>query len=173
MKNVRKTNGLEFYTLDGLEYRGFYYIDSTTNVAYVYNEQSNVNQILVPRHTFNTETVRLRNKVKGGNMSPKPFVPTISDYDYTVGFIKRYFIQKRSSPLSTIMEIDQNQFSKVKPNNSKNFISSKVYKTVSIEWYISGNRNYVSNFNIRQIEQSESEFSGLKNYLRNPLEFYR
>ena len=143
MKNVRKTNGLEFYTLDGLEYRGFYYIDSTTNVAYVYNEQSNVNQILVPRHTFNTETVRLRNKVKGGNMSPKPFVPTISDYDYTVGFIKRYFIQKRSSPLNTIMEINQQQYSKVRGNTSKSFISSNLYRAVSIEWRIAGNRERI------------------------------
>jgi hypothetical protein len=173
MKNIKKTNGLEFYTLDGLEYRGFYYVDSSTNVAYIYNKESNTNQILVPRHTFNTETVRLRNKIKGGSMSPKPYIPIISEYDYSVGMIPRYFIQKRSSPLSTIMEIDQSQYAKVKASSSKNSISSKIYRQVSIEWVISGNKDYVFNINTRNIEQSEINFNGLKNYLKNPLEFYR
>lgn len=173
MKNIKKTDGLEFYTLDGLEYRGFYYVDSKTNVAYVYNKDTNTNQILVPRHTFNTETVRLRSKVKGGSMSPKPYIPIISEYDYSVGVISRYFIQKRSSPLNTIMEIDQQQYSKVRRNTSKSFINSNLYRAVSIEWRVAGNRNYVFNTNMRKIEESESEFNGLKNYLKNPLEFYR
>ena len=173
MKNIKKTDGLEFYTLDGLEYRGFYYVDSKTNVAYVYNKDTNANQILVPRHTFNTETVRLRNKVKGGNMSPKPYTPIISEYDYSVGAINRYFVQKRSSPLNTIMEIDQVQYSKVKANTSKSYISSKLYRSIAIEWRIAGNRDYVFNSNMRKIEESELDFKGLKNYLKNPLEFYR
>lgn len=173
MKQIKKTEGSEFYTLDGIEFKGFYYVDTKTNIAYVYDEFSKTTKILVPKHTFDTETVRLRTNIKGGMSSPVSYKPTLSDYSYSVGEISRYFVQKRNSPMNTITEIDYDQFIRIKNKNSKNYIDSKIYNSIDILWRISGNKDYVSFFNTKQIEDAEKTFKGLKNFLKNVLEFYR
>jgi hypothetical protein len=173
MEDIRHTQGLEYYTLQGLEYVGSYYINANNNIAYVYDPVSRNNKILVPRHTFNTETVRLRNSVKGGSAAPIPIKRQLKDYDYTVGVIVRYFVQKNNSPQNTIVEIDESQFNTINSNSSKTNIDPNLYSYVSISWRISGNIEYVRNFNIRQIKDSESIFIGLDKFLKNILEFYR
>lgn len=173
MRDIRYTKGLEFYTLDGLEYKGYYYIDSKNNVAHTYTKGVKYGKVLVPRHTFNTETARLRSKVKGGSMSPIPILPSPTDYDYTNKAIIRYFVQKKNSPLNTIIEIDETQYNKVRLAESNSFINSNIYNSLSIEWRIAGNEDYVYNSNKKIVEESESSFKGIKNFIKNYLQFYK
>lgn len=173
MKEVKKTEGSEYYTLEGREYKGYYYINSRNNIAYVYDDLNKSTKILVPKHTFNTETVRLRSNHKGGMAAPAHYTPELADYFYSIGNIKRYFIQKRNSPENTIMEIDFTQYSKISSTYSSDAIDSKIYKGGYLLWTISGNQDYVRMQNEKQIEELEKELKGIKKYLKNPLQFYR
>jgi len=173
MKEVRNTKGLEYYTLDGLEYIGDYYINAENNIAYVYDENKVNTKILIPRHTFNTETVRIRNTIKGGYEAPVPVRIKPTDLDYTVGFITRYFVQKRNSPMNTIVEIDSEQYINIKSNSKKSGIDSNIYNSVKFQWMISGNSKYVQNYNTRQLKDNSKNFKGLDIIIKNTLEFYR
>lgn len=173
MKEIRHTKGLEYYTMDGLEYVGEYYINPQNNIAYVHDENRVNTKILIPRHTFNTETIRLRTKTKGGYEAPIPIKINLTDLDYTTGVISRYLTQKRNSPLNTIVEIDYEQFNNIKSNANKSGIDSNIYNSISISWMIAGNSKYVQNFNLRQIRDNLKYFKGLDIFLKNSLEFYK
>jgi hypothetical protein len=82
-------------------------------------------------------------------------------------------VQKRNSPLNTIVEIDSEQFSNIKSNSKKSGIDLNIYNSVSFQWMISGNSRYVQNFNLRQIRDNLKDFKGLDNFLKNSLEFYK
>jgi hypothetical protein len=173
MKQVKKTEGSEYYTLEGIEYKGYYYINTKNNIAYVYDELNKATKILVPKHTYDTETVRLRSKVKGGTSTPVLYRPEISNYTYTVGKIKRYFVQKRNSPENTIIEIDLAQYNKINSEYSSDAIDRNIYKGIILEWLISGNEDFVKMKNQRTIDELEKNFKGISRYLKNPLEFYK
>lgn len=170
---VFETKGGEFYTLEGNPYKGLYYIERNTNTAYTYIENTKNRKVLVPNYVFNTETYRLRNQIKGGHASPTPFLPTPSTYDYSIGFIERYFIQKRTSPIKSIMEINSDEFNNISANPSNNNISSYIYNAVGISWYISGNIDYVTNYNKKQVMEGEKNFRGLASYIGNYSQFYK
>ena len=170
---IFETKGGEFYTLEGNPYKGLYYIERKTNTAYAYFENTKNRKVLVPNYVFNTETYRLRNQIKGGHSSPTPFKPSPSTYDYNIGFIERYFIQKRTLPAKSIMEIDSEQFNNISSNPSNNNISSHIYNAVSISWFISGNIDYVMSYNKRQVMEAEKNFKGLASYIVDYIEFYK
>jgi hypothetical protein len=173
MREVKHTKGLEYYTMNGLEYVGQYYLNPENNIAYIYDDMKVNTKILIPRHTFNTETIRLRSITKGGYEAPVPIKVKPTDLEYTVGIVTRYFVQKRNSPLNTIVEIDSEQFSNIKSNSKKSGIDLNIYNSVSFQWMISGNSRYVQNFNLRQIRDNLKDFKGLDKFLKNSLEFYK
>ena len=88
MREVKHTKGLEYYTMSGLEYVGQYYLNPENNIAYVYDDMKVNTKILIPRHTFNTETIRLRSITKGGYEAPVPIKvkPTDLEYDKKIYF---------------------------------------------------------------------------------------
>lgn len=173
MQNVKKTNGGEFYTLDGREYKGLYIVDAKKNIAYIYRENTKKLDILVPKSIFNTETVRMRLNTYGGYASPQPFSPILTSFDYSVGKVNRYFVQKRTSPRTSIVEIDAKQFSMVRNSQSIKYINSRMYNKVMVPWLISGNERYVEHTNKKTIETLSKQFLGLDVYLKNYKQFYK
>jgi hypothetical protein len=171
--NILKSELGDFYTLDGEQYKGLYYIEKGTNIAYTYSENTKKRKVLVPYYVYNTETFRMRSNVKGGYRSPIPFKPSPTDYDYKYGYITRYFLQKRTSPQNTIIEVSEDDYSALSPSPSPTDISDKVYNNISIDWVIVGNEGYVTDSNKKLLENAEKSFRGIKNYLSNLLEFYK
>ena len=163
----------DFYTLDGKPYKGAYYIEKGTNIAYTYSPKTKKRKVLVPYYVHNTETVRMRTSIKGGYKSPTSYKPSPTDYDYRYGYIIRYFLQKRTSPQNSIVEVSENDFQSVSPNPSYTKIDEKSYNSLELLWTITGNKKYVSNANRLALISSEKLFPGIKNFLPNLLEYYK
>lgn len=97
---------------------------------------------------------------------PTEKYPIIKDIDYKNGFIYRYFIRQSNSKNHPIIEIDNKQWNQFKNN--------KMYVTVKTKWYISGNREYVYNSNLRLITEADKKLPGIKDLLENNLlQFYK
>ena len=90
----------------------------------------------------------------------KPSRPT--DSDYRIGSITRYFTQKTNDSTKPIFEISKSDFDN----------KSNLYKYVSFEWKISGNKNDVQRDNLRVSNALERQFNGISKRL-SPLQLYR
>lgn len=163
----------DFYTLDGQPYKGSYYIEKGTNIAYTYSPNTKKRKVLVPYYVHNTETVRMRNSIKGGYKSPTSYKPSPTDYDYRYGYIVRYFLQKRTSPQNSIVEVSENDFQSVSPNPSSTKIDERSYNSLELFWTIAGNKSYVAKANNTALDKAEKLFPGIKNFLPNLLEYYK
>jgi hypothetical protein len=119
---------------------------------------------------------KLKNSIKIKNSMPKANYPKPSDEDYIRGIINRYFIQRRDTPGSVIVEIDSQKFNE--------YTSSVYYKVASLKWRISGNLEdtytnqgalipSVIRSNQMSIKEAEKELPELNLYLVNSKQFYR
>lgn len=154
-----------------VDYIGLYHILPNNEI---WSEASpNKKSELLVRKIFNqSENVRIFNDIsnlKSNNyISPVAKTITPSDLDYSFGYMTRFFIQKRTNPLTTITEIDADQFNTLNSNN-KPGINSTIYHSCSIKWQLVG--KLAGYFNQREIDQTERKFEGIKNKLQNNLEF--
>jgi hypothetical protein len=108
---------------------------------------------------------------------PNTIVPSPSDVDYQLGFIRRYFCQKANDSHSYIFEIDEDEFRKLE--------ESPFWKVSDMKWRISGpiQRTYKDDGNVNDIGVTESNRAAInltslkiKNislYLPNLLQFYK
>lgn len=100
------------------------------------------------------------------------FVQTkITDLDIQRGVVDRYFVQKRSSPRNTIIEIDVDQYNSM---NNKNYpgINSIIWNGVIIEWVIHlRDKQKIIELNSNTLTQKDILFPGIKKYLSNLLEY--
>ncbi len=119
---------------------------------------------------------KLKNNIKIKNGIPKAYYPKPKDEDYIKGIIVRYFVQRRDTPGSIIIEIDSQRFSE--------YTTSVYYKTVSLKWRIAGNLEdtytkqgalipSVTRSNQMAIKEAEKQLPELNLYLVNPKQFYR
>jgi hypothetical protein len=101
-------------------------------------------------------------KVKTGKyISPKYTRPTITDENRTNGFIKRYFVQQKNTPSTTIVEIDIDQYN-----------SGRLWRKISLNWIISGEIQAVENVNKLTVFRLNLSFPGLDTYITNYTEFF-
>jgi len=123
-----------------------------------------------PKHFNDDVKTYLRNngfkEVKYIAPVPAPYLPRQADYDR--GYIYRHFIQKRSNPLNTIMEIDSEQFTRMNNRNLKG-INSVIWRGQIIKWYIKGKLQ--AYFNEREVTEAKKDFPGIDRYLHNYLEY--
>ncbi len=61
--------------------------------------------------------------------------PQPTESDYQKGYITRYFARQANSPKSSIIEISQKQYGKIRGDNTY------FYKTISVDWKITGELN--------------------------------
>lgn len=95
----------------------------------------------------------------------KTTIPKPTDTDYTVGYIKRYFIQRVNDKSSPIFEVSSKQFSL--------FSTNPLYKGTSIKWRLVGLKEEVMFSNKKSIDIGSKKISNLKLYLPNLLQFHK
>ena len=93
---------------------------------------------------------------------PSVQTPTITDKDYTTGFITRYFAQKTNDENSLVFEISESDY------NQK----LKLYNKAHITWFISGLRVETIIKNTITIRNTEQNFKGISKILF-PLQYWK
>lgn len=108
---------------------------------------------------------------------PSTIVPVPTEDDYSLGFIIRYFAQKRNDDNAHIFEISQNVFESYRENPH--------WKTAELKWRISGPQNIlykndgsiddkgVINSNKAAITRAAQTLKNIGLYLPNLLQFYK
>jgi len=170
------TAGNELVTDDILQtdYIGLYHI--LPNGDYWSNSSPQPNSVkLKLKKMVVSPDVRRYNTIRGKQpanyLSPISYYPVITQTDYELGYVMRYFVQKRNNPFLTIQEIDGPQYNTLN-NRNRPGISSLIWNNVEIKWTIKG--VYATQLNQQQIQKAElNGFLNLSNYLRNPLEFWK
>jgi hypothetical protein len=93
----------------------------------------------------------------------KPFVPTPTEDDYKVGYIRRYFVQRANDKNGIIYEISENSFS--------TFTANTLYITTTVNWKISGTDEEIKKINDKVVRYASNNLPALRLYLPNLLQF--
>ena len=109
---------------------------------------------------------RISNELKKGfiRTSVKAHIPTPTERDYKRGYIVRYFVQSTSNTSAPVYEVNGTGYSK--------FTSNPYYKTVELDWRLTGKREDVRKSNKVSIQIASETMSRLKLYLPNLVQFY-
>lgn len=166
------TTGGEFYTDTGMPYIGPYHI--LPNGQY-YTEfvPSNKSYELYDSISLNSENLVYNSlsKIKNNNyVAPIYFLPRPEPDQYKLGYFIRYFVQKKSDPKTTIMEIDRDQYISVNTTNGPG-INGVLWRRAELDWRINGDISFVSQINSNTINQKEIEFPGIAKYITNLIQF--
>lgn len=93
---------------------------------------------------------------------PRVSIPKLTEIDYSIGYIYRYFVQEAST-VSAVYEVDIDQY--------LSYISHPLYKVVKIRWKIIGDANTIRESNYKSIVSVSDVIPNLKNYLLNLTQF--
>lgn len=130
------TTGMEYMTLDGVEYIGALhrYITSETYTESTWNSRLSQKLIVyVDPKTSGDKTYKmLKPGVQVTYLTPYGITPQPTKLDIAAGKMQRYFIKRKND--ANILEVNLTQYS----NWLSNIIDKKMYDGVEIKWYISG-----------------------------------
>ena len=108
---------------------------------------------------------------------PKTIVPTPTNDDYNLGFIRRYFTQRSNDTNAHIFEIDENTY--------VDYVSSPYWRVMDMKWRIRGplNQTYKSdgsiddigviNANKASIARASQSLKNIGLYLPNLSQFHK
>ena len=116
------------------------------------------------------------NNIPIKNRPPKSYFPNPSVYDYNIGFIKRYFTQRRGTNGSPIFEISADTYS--------DYSNTNYWYGVEINWKITGNIEdkytddgtyipSVKTINRLAIVEAAKKLPDIELYLVNLTQFYK
>lgn len=170
------TSGNEFVldTADQEEYIGLYHLLPNGDYWTEAVPSDNSKKLTKKRFDFSND-VKAYNKINGvtqsNYISPISYIPIPTVDDYNIGYIFRYFVQKRNNPSKTIQEINSEQYNSLNIINSPG-LSITSWNYVTIKWTIA--TQFAKNLNLQEIIKAEqSGFVNLSKYLLNPLEFWK
>jgi hypothetical protein len=170
------TSGNEYVFSDGIDYIGPFHVLPSNQYFTGPRPESNSKEIFEKRQDIALDQL-IYNRKTGNSISryetPVAISRNPTSDEYSIGQMERYFVQKRNSPLNTIIEIDGIQFNKINQQNNPG-INGMIWRGLLINWKISKlpmNDAYYANRQI--ILKEENNFPGLKNFLVNYLEFYK
>lgn len=168
------TRGLEFYTVDGIEYKGPYHKlpNGQFFTGFVPHESSIELFHLDTKIASSTDYRKLTKIETGKYVDPVYVLPSPTDNMYNEGFFYRYFVQQRNNPNSTIIEIDKEQFDSCNRTNGPG-INENIWKKFRIQWIIRGDGITVSDLNRNILYTANNSFPGIIKYLTNLIEFLR
>jgi hypothetical protein len=92
-------------------------------------------------------------------------VPSPTEDDYKIGYIQRYFIQKRSDETAYIYEVEKYYYTDI--------LTNPFFKGVALKWKISGNREEVREMNRKSVSYASANMKTLPLYLPNHLQFHK
>lgn len=170
------TSGGEYVFADGTDYIGAYHILPTNQLFTGTRPESKSREIFEKRIDITKDILRYNSNT--GNVSPRYETPVAisrvpTSDEYQLGEMERYFVQRRNSPLNTIIEIDGIQFNKINTRNNPG-INGIIWKELLLKWKIGKiPKDDIYESNRRLVEKEENGFPGIKNFLSNFLEFYR
>jgi hypothetical protein len=95
----------------------------------------------------------------------KTVVPLPIETDYKIGYIQRYFIQKRNDEGSYIYEVTKQYFSDI--------LDNPFFKGVTLKWKILGNIEEVKEMNRKSVSYASKDMKNLSLYLPNHLQFHK
>jgi hypothetical protein len=95
----------------------------------------------------------------------KTDVPLPNENDYKIGYIQRYFIQKRNDEQSYIYEVTKQYFSDI--------LDNPFFKGVKLKWKISGIAEEVRQMNQKSLSYASKDMKTLPLYLPNHLQFHK
>jgi hypothetical protein len=90
-------------------------------------------------------------------------IPSPTDYDYSNGYIERYFLQKSNDINSHIIEISVNDVQQ----STNNYY----YTVASLTWRLTGNPQEIMDSNAKSIKSTIAVIPNLSYYLTNLLQF--
>lgn len=175
--NLLYTYGDEFEYLDGTPYTGWYHESNGGYFTGMYAELGGY--ILVSKAEKNSlKTISLNDgiitptdeKERFKSIKIKSIYPTVSEDDYAVGYITRYFAKNKLNKHTAIFEIDLEEYTNIITADDLPYI---VYDAIELSWMISdlGGNVDVSSVNASTIKSLESRFSGISKYFTNLKEF--
>jgi hypothetical protein len=178
------SNG-DFVFGNGQAYVGKYYYKN--NIAYSGDiNDLNSKQLFIPldqsNDIYDTYYFTLNKKRTYNYKEPVAYIPIPDDNDYTTTFIVRYFVKRRNSTSSNIIEVNQKQYNTI-PIPFQG-IDEVLYYGIQLDWKIYGclNDKYdnsgktivqygIYNTNKRTLQLKEREMSGISRYLSNLIQF--
>jgi len=96
---------------------------------------------------------------------PDAFLPSPSEEDYEIGFIRRYFVRKANDKNGFIYEVSK--------DTSIKYEKIPFWKTTSIKWRLDGTKDEVTESNGKAIGFVAQQFPKLALYLPNLTQFYK
>lgn len=195
VKTNLKTNGGVFRDPEGNDYRGDYYelyngecrvgkFPRTKNdikLTRIADEQVNLSNVNSDNNTYINQTRNI-NQIKVINNADRPpyFLPSPTEQDYKRGAIIRYFCQRVGTKTPTIIEISENTYNDL--NDKKGAYNYVLYQQYKMFWKISGplyDDNTLRTIpiagiistNQKIVENSNKQFKGLKEYLKDLAQF--
>lgn len=173
------TNGGEFQTEDGVEYRGLYhrYITNEIYTGATWNSKTSKKLVLLEkRQTRDTTYSKLKNRLQTKFITPQPVNRTPTVAEYKSGYFDRYFLKKCNEQI--FIETDNTQY--MLWRNGK--IDPAVFNAVTFRWFISGNVDDIKTAttiqygvvtkNTKQIQYAQQVLPGIANILTDPLQYY-
>jgi hypothetical protein len=95
----------------------------------------------------------------------KTSVASPTENDYKIGYIQRYFIQKRNDEAAYIYEVSKLYYAEI--------ISNPFFRGVIMKWKISGKREEVKEMNRKSVSYASKNMKTLPLYLPNYLQFHK
>jgi hypothetical protein len=170
------TSGNEFVLRNGEDYVGLFHI-LPTGQRFSGSQPEPLSVELFEKRFTPTLDILRYNQITESEINryipPILFYPQVTDEDYKRGKIQRFFVQKRNSPLNTIMEIDGQQYNSINNENNPG-INGVIWNKLLLEWRISKiEPKDASYLNELEVQKSIPKFPYIQTYLTNFLEFYR
>lgn len=162
------TKGNEF-SLEGINYIGEYHIEN--NIPYTGYDSSYVDKKILSVW-YPTMDMYVYDKITNSNYSqytyPVHVVRRPTQFDYNDGYYYRYFVYKNNDNDGKIYELDIHQYSKY---GKKKGIDSGLYGLLVIKWLLTGETNFIYSSNSKEINLNSVNCPGIKQILKDPLQY--
>ena len=119
-----------------------------------------------------TEYYRLVTTIKVDKFkAPQYYYPILTPNDISVGYVERYFVQKKSNPTAYgVTEVDKKQFDNVSLVN-KPAINGKTHHKFSLRWKLLGTKKEIEDTNRKTLLNLDQTYKGILQYLSILTEF--
>ena len=158
------TNGQELMTEQGVEYRGQYHRYTTGEIYSLNTWNDKLSKKLIAYEDITSPAYKYKQlkNIDNKHNSFNAVTPVITETDKKLGFIMRYFIQRRNDLRITEINKEQYQMWQTKK------IDPNLYVAIELIWIITGNPS--SNV-VRTIKANQT-MPGLLSKLPNATEYY-